>query len=62
MINQDVKYLSPLHREVYFMKFLKLPNSCFRNDEIMEKLLRLFFKQFIHSFKLLIFHTISKKS
>ena len=29
-------------REVYFMKFLKLQNSCFRNDAIMNTLSRLF--------------------
>ena len=29
-------------REVYYMKFPKLPNSCFRNDVIIDRLLGLF--------------------
>ena len=34
-------------KEVHDMKFLKLPNSSFRNDRIMDRLSRLFRKYFI---------------
>ena len=35
-------YAQCYSREVYFMRFLKLPNSCFRIDRIMNRLLKLF--------------------
>ena len=37
--------------EGFFMKFLKLPNSSFRNDEIMDRLSKLLWKYL--NFKLL---------
>ena len=39
------------------MKFPKLPNSCFMNDGIVDKLLRLFYKLFT-----LTFYIISKQN
>ena len=38
----SIEHSGILNREVYFMNFPKLPNFCFRNDGIMDRLLRLF--------------------
>ena len=42
------------------MKFPKLPNTCFRNDRIIDRLLRFFTNNSFIGLNL-IFHTVSKK-